>query len=316
MSFYNLFFTALPILCRAIWDQDFNYQTISVKGVNKQLKEGKLVQKKKIQDNNYLKYNLPKSYYRGRLGQAFTPKQFSYWVIEGVIISLMLFVINYYIFVNGIATSEGYTTQFWGFGITLFTSTIIIVDLKIALHTKYWWWFNWVCILPCSFGIFLFYLIISNYLTSLGNVQQIPIQLLQTLQYYASVLLCTLLVFAINLTQNFLMSHISKDLIYYLTLYAKNALKYGEASIQARNYQINATSTGKILQGGQTPYNHQLSNLQINNNNSLNVVNLNASSSDFERQQLIANKQKSEIEKDEFISSQQSPGSKHYYNEA
>ena len=47
--------------------------------------------KMKIADNEYLKDNVPRSYYKGRLGIIFTPMNYAIWVLEAVIIIYHLY---------------------------------------------------------------------------------------------------------------------------------------------------------------------------------------------------------------------------------
>jgi len=82
--------------------------------------------KVKIVDNEYLKENVPRSYYKGRIGTIFTSWNFTIWVFEGVIVALILIIVNYFIFYRKHFTDDGYNSDFYGFGITIFTSIVIV----------------------------------------------------------------------------------------------------------------------------------------------------------------------------------------------
>ena len=82
LTCYNLFFTALPLMCRGIWDQDFHFEKI----VRNQ--EGKFI----IIPNTTIKQKIPLTYYRGQENQLFSIKLYAKWILEGVpFIFILLF---------------------------------------------------------------------------------------------------------------------------------------------------------------------------------------------------------------------------------
>ena len=68
---------------------------------------------------------------------------------------------------------QGYNSSLWGVSITIYTAIVIIVDLKLAIHTKYWTSFNVIALVIFSLIIYIAYLIISNFIA--GKVFSTPL---------------------------------------------------------------------------------------------------------------------------------------------
>ncbi|OWF34874.1 phospholipid-transporting ATPase ID [Mizuhopecten yessoensis] len=115
ISFYNLFYTSMPCLFMAAFDQDVN-ETYS------------------------LRY--PKLYTPGLRDMLFNKKIFLLGVMEGFITSLILFFIPYGTFY--------WATNPWGtdlvdhqsFGVVVASILVVAVNLRCALDTSYWTGFN------------------------------------------------------------------------------------------------------------------------------------------------------------------------------
>jgi len=76
ISFYNLFFTSMPLMVRALFDQDINTR-----------KDG----------HEYKKY-LPKLYYIGQRSIIFNVPTFLEWLFFGVLHSVVVFLIPLFIY--------------------------------------------------------------------------------------------------------------------------------------------------------------------------------------------------------------------------
>jgi len=113
ISFYNLFFTALPIIVRAIYETDVNY---------------KIYKDEKFET---VKQYLPRLYYIGQRGLVFTYLNYTIWIIAAVLHSLMAFLVTYFVFQTLIMDEEGKNSDLWSYSVCLFFSTIIIVTIRL-----------------------------------------------------------------------------------------------------------------------------------------------------------------------------------------
>jgi len=73
---YNMIFTALPLLIKAIFEQDVNPAL----------------------DGKAFKPFLPKLYYVGQKSTIFNWKNYAFWYIKGIAHSLIIFLIPYFTF--------------------------------------------------------------------------------------------------------------------------------------------------------------------------------------------------------------------------
>jgi magnesium-transporting ATPase (P-type) len=118
ISLYNLIFTALPLIIRAIFEQDVNYKVL----IKKKLPN----LKDYIVEDAYLKNQFPKIYATGQMKSIFNASNFFSWVCQGIVQGGFYFLIFYYLFVKCIINTDGHNGDLWGFSITFF-STIITV---------------------------------------------------------------------------------------------------------------------------------------------------------------------------------------------
>ncbi|XP_070384650.1 probable phospholipid-transporting ATPase IM [Dermacentor albipictus] len=118
ISFYNVFYTSLPVLALGVFDQDVN-------------------------DVNSMRY--PKLFTPGHLNLLFNKVEFLKSVAHGVI-SFVLFFIPYGAFSNGIAPDGVNLDGHQLLGTTVSTILVIVVNAQIALDTSYWTVFNHIVI--------------------------------------------------------------------------------------------------------------------------------------------------------------------------
>ncbi|XP_064475067.1 probable phospholipid-transporting ATPase IM isoform X2 [Ornithodoros turicata] len=119
ISFYNVFYTSLPVLALGVFDQDVN-------------------------DVNSIRY--PKLYTPGHLNLLFNKVEFLKSVAHGVITSFVLFFIPYGAFSNSIAPDGANLDGHQLFGTAVSTILVIVVNAQIALDTAYWTIFNHIVI--------------------------------------------------------------------------------------------------------------------------------------------------------------------------
>ncbi|XP_060085914.1 phospholipid-transporting ATPase ID-like [Ylistrum balloti] len=149
ISFYNLFYTSMPCLFMAAFDQDVN-------------------------ESYSLRY--PKLYTPGLKDMLFNKKVFLLGVSEGFITSLILFFIPYGVF--------HWATNPWGtdlidhqsFGVVVASILVVAVNLRCALETSYWTGFNhfviWGSIILYFCFILTMYSSVFNY-TYMGTAYQV-----------------------------------------------------------------------------------------------------------------------------------------------
>lgn len=196
ISFYNLFFTALPLIMRAVFEQDIDYKIRSAENEDHKNKES--IKKFKhflvIQDA-FLKSEIPKLYAVGQNKTIFTTSRFVAWVLWAIFQSLVLFGLNYLVFEYIIFNNEGLNGDLWSFSITYFTTIILLVDFKLAINTTYWICLHWIALFPLSILLYFAYFFVSNYLATNWSYLT-PMLLIRMVQFYAAFLL-GLLAFAL-----------------------------------------------------------------------------------------------------------------------
>eukprot|EP01017_Pseudomicrothorax_dubius_P049053 TRINITY_DN9054_c0_g1_i2.p1 TRINITY_DN9054_c0_g1~~TRINITY_DN9054_c0_g1_i2.p1 ORF type:complete len:531 (+),score=99.30 TRINITY_DN9054_c0_g1_i2:502-2094(+) len=131
LSFYNMFFTSLPLVIRAVFEQDVNYKE-RPRGTDPRVRSKTLVERLPLKRSVY------RLYYIGQENRIFNQKNFLSWVIQGLLHGAFIYFGSTYIFQTVILTRDGYNGDMWVYSITLYTCVVLVVSLKLALHTKYW----------------------------------------------------------------------------------------------------------------------------------------------------------------------------------
>ena len=127
-QFYNMFYTALPIIIYALYDKEYKGRDFLTN---------------------------PEYYALGLKNQIFTRTNFWLWIVQGVWQAFLVCFSTYYIFTC--ITSEELTMDFWACGMTIYGMDIIIANVKILLFSNTYSVMSVVIIL----GSVLFYY--SNY---------------------------------------------------------------------------------------------------------------------------------------------------------
>lgn len=140
ISFYNVFYTSLPVLALGVFDQD-------------------------VSDVNSMRF--PKLYTPGHMNLLFNKVEFLKSVAHGVVSSFVLFFIPYGAFSNSIAPDGVNLDGQQLLGTAVSTILVIVVNAQIALDTSYWTVFNHVVI----WGSVAFYLAMTLLINSdfVGN---------------------------------------------------------------------------------------------------------------------------------------------------
>ncbi|XP_013785389.1 phospholipid-transporting ATPase ID-like [Limulus polyphemus] len=140
ISFYNVFYTSLPVLALGIFDQD-------------------------VSDKNSLKF--PKLYTPGHLNLLFNKKEFLKSVFHGFLTSFILFFIPYGTFNDSVAPDGINLDGHQLLGTAVSTILVLVVTSQVALDTAYWTLFNHIVI----WGSVAFYFAMTLFINSnfIGN---------------------------------------------------------------------------------------------------------------------------------------------------
>ena len=89
------------------------------------------------------------------------------WILQGMIQGAFMFLTILYCLDDQSMNQQGHMIDIWFISITTYTCIILIVDLKLALHTKTWTWINWVAILIFSVGIYVLFVFVGDSLPNM-----------------------------------------------------------------------------------------------------------------------------------------------------
>lgn len=253
ISFYNLFFTALPLIMRAVFEQDIDYKIKSAQSSsqenckNNEKNQNSCKTKKKflpflVVQDAFLKSEIPKLYSVGQNKTIFTTSRFIGWVLWAIFQSLILFALNYLVFEFIIFNKEGLNGDLWSFSITYFTTIILLVDFKLAINTTYWISLHWIALIPLSILLYFAYFFVSNYLQTNWSYLT-PMILIRVVQFYAAFLLglftFALIDYLIFCLPDFMFGNKLHSLVKYAVDKRNNCGKYEE---NYENIDVNRNS--------------------------------------------------------------------------
>jgi len=128
---FNVALSALPVLAYGIWEQDVN-QKISMAN--------------------------PKLYKVGRDNQLYNTRVFATWLAQGLFHSAIMYLIPRFAMVYGVDSHGRSIDGIWYFGCTMFGACVIVINLMVAISTRYWFWVQhftiWFDIL-CWWGLMM-----------------------------------------------------------------------------------------------------------------------------------------------------------------
>ena len=133
ITFYNMLFTAGPLVVRAIIEQDIYYK-FPVK-INPDLLQA-FNNSSYTKEKQILKKYYPKLYYIGQKNTLFTYSHFLSWIWQGVLHGLLIFFFCTYYLGSQINNVEGYNSDIWLNSITLYTSIIMVFIYSLVCVYK------------------------------------------------------------------------------------------------------------------------------------------------------------------------------------
>lgn len=114
VSLYNMIFTSMPLLFKALLEQDINED-----------------------DGEFVKKNIPYTYYQGREGLIFNIRNFLMNILTAVGESIIIFFfVEYMMFYSVPQNGRGYVADFWSNSLTQFTCIILVFYFKLILDCK------------------------------------------------------------------------------------------------------------------------------------------------------------------------------------
>ncbi|XP_063830250.1 probable phospholipid-transporting ATPase IM [Ostrinia nubilalis] len=165
ISVYNLFYTSLPVLALGVFEQD-------------------------VSDATSLQF--PKLYAPGHTSQLFNKTEFIKSTLHGCFTSLVLFLIPYGTYKDGLAPDGKILSDHMLLGSVVATILIIDNTTQIALDTTYWTVFNHITI----WGSLVSYLVLDyfyNYVIGGTYVGSLTVALTQATFWFTAVLTMTIL---------------------------------------------------------------------------------------------------------------------------
>ena len=119
ISGYNLAFTSMPLIIRALFDKDLYYKRFIV------TEDGKTVH-----FNSNLKFFYPYLYYVGQQSKIFTLRNLLSWIINGIMFGSSMFVTMLFCVDDDPLDSSGVTTDIWAVSISLYTCVVFVNEIS------------------------------------------------------------------------------------------------------------------------------------------------------------------------------------------
>jgi phospholipid-translocating ATPase len=202
ISLFNFIFTMCPLIVRAIFEQDVNFKEFIQADTDTNSQKKKIVK-----TNKFLKANFPKLYFIGQKNMIFTNLNFCRWLCQGALETLLLFLVIFYGIQDCTTDAHGYKADIWFHSIIYFTAVIFLVNLKLAMHTRYWIFLSWFAILITSLVAYIAYIWLGDML-SISVVQYTATRVFASPLFYLILPLSIILPFGFDYL---LLAHESRE---------------------------------------------------------------------------------------------------------
>lgn len=117
MTFYNMSFTAAPLMAKAILEQDTHYGRF-------ESRKGKLV----YREIPVIRKLMPYLYRFGQNDTIFNNKTFLLCILEGILQGFGIWFVSTYSLEYSVVNIDGHTSDFWFKSITMFTSIVLVTN--------------------------------------------------------------------------------------------------------------------------------------------------------------------------------------------
>ena len=159
ITFFNMILTALPLMARALLDKDVIPPTRSYCHSPSNTPADAALKN--------IREQMADVYYVGQQNLIFNWILFLGYIMNGILHSVAIFFIPLYVFEeSNILDSDGHNSDMWSFSITAFTCILLTVNSKLFLASRYWNWFNFLCMFGLSIGLYFAFIFIYDRMTS------------------------------------------------------------------------------------------------------------------------------------------------------
>ncbi len=173
---YNLFFTSVPLLFKALFEHDVHH-----------IKDRRLPLNKLY----------PFMYSLGQHNEIFNWTKILLWFGYGIAHSAVAFFVPVFLLQCKIVNGEGENAEFWFLSLTSFTAVIFIVNLKLLTTERFFTWINVLGFLAMSFCSYAAVQLVSNYM-SLFFVKSSVMKVYKSVMYYMAIIVCGFITFTID----------------------------------------------------------------------------------------------------------------------
>lgn len=209
ITLYNMFFTALPLMMKAVFERDLMNLPLSINGfVNKDL--------------------VSQAYELGKENLLFTSGSFFTWIKIGIVHAAIVFFLPFFTLGNQILTPSGHPSNFWIASITSFTSIILLVTLKLCITIRFWTIWHCVSIFILSLSLYFGFILLYDRLPipAGGIISQLTASPIPFIVIFLSLSLCISFDIAMHIAQKIVFPTTSDQLlskVEYKKLYTKVA---------------------------------------------------------------------------------------------
>jgi hypothetical protein len=208
-----MIFTALPLVIRAIVEQDIYYKQREPEEPQKgSIKKNGEIYQPIFGVRPLIKKYYPALYKIGQQNEIFNVKTFYLSAMQGMIHAILIFCVTYYAMPFTGLNAQGHTSDMWYFSITMYTSVILIVDIKLAAYTRYWTILSGLALVITSIGFYFAYIWIADAVSSF-QVYQTATSMFSSQQFYLSVILTVGFVFILDITYMYLQTEYNTSIL-------------------------------------------------------------------------------------------------------
>ncbi|CAI2359865.1 unnamed protein product [Moneuplotes crassus] len=220
ISFYNLFFTSMPIMLRSIFETDIDWQVWNRN--HKQDAEDHRVTKREI-----IRNLTPRLYYIGNRKTIFTYKNYAIWLCISITHSIIAFFGTLFCYQNAIFNESGKTPDLWSYSVCMFFSVILGVSIRLMITQRLHNVFNILSISLLSIMLYYTYSWVSN-LTSFSKTYLTSEQLHTSPLFYLTIFLCAGLICILDLFQQSILVNLVGSPSEYMRKVANNHKDFSE----------------------------------------------------------------------------------------
>ena len=150
ISFYNLFFTSLPLGARALLDFDI-----------------------KPEDGIIVKKMMPHLYSEIKRHPIFNKLTFFLYLVKGTIHCILNYFFTIYITLGNPIDEEGSMDCLWYTSVDLYTNILFIVSIDLSIDTANITWINVVIMVGSSFILYIIFLIVVHFMSLFNSFASI-----------------------------------------------------------------------------------------------------------------------------------------------